>query len=327
MIKKSIKLLALALIMVVITACGKVELKDGEKAIVTFNEGAISSNDLYEALKKTYGAEKLVDLIDSYLLNKKYETDSDEKDYVSQSVKTTKETAKSYNVDFETYISYYYGIDSEKAFKEYISLNYKRNLWIEEYGQEVVTDRQIDEYYETEIVGDMTLSQILITPMANDDMTEEEKNKAEENALNKAKDIIKELNNGKDFSVAAKEYSEDEATSSNGGSLGKVNSEDLPTEVFEAAKNLKVGAYTLTAVKSSQGYYIIYKSAQDEKPKLDEELVLKIKALIGKEISSEASFSHTALNALREKNGMKFEDTNLESSYQKFLERNSNYVQ
>lgn len=319
--KNFIKTLSLIVCVLFLTGCGGVKLDNGENAIVTFDEGGISAEDLYNKLKENYGAENIVNLIDKYLLEKLYDTTSDEKSYIKQSVNAAKEQATKYNTDLDTYVYYYYGLANEKAYKEYISLNYKRSLWIEDYAEETVTDTQIKEYYETETVGDMTLSHILITSDATDDMSDDEKSKAETNALNQAKEIITKLQNGDDFASLAKEYSKDDSTASKGGSLGKLNTGDYNDDFINAAKDLEVGSYSTSPVKTSYGYHIIYKTAQDDKPTL-EDATDDIRITVGKEIASDSSFYMTAMIALREKNNMTFKDSELESSYNDYIKKN-----
>ena len=302
-----------------LAGCNNVKLTNGENAVVTFTEGGISSDELYKSLKESYGAERLMNLIDNKLLNEKYETSTEEKSYINQTVKTTKDAAKKVNADFDLYLAYNYGLKNESEFRDYLSLNYKRSLWAEEYAEETVTDKQIQEYYETEVVGDIDASHILITVDTKDNATEEEKKTAEQKAYDKAKDIIEKLKKGEDFSKLAKEYSKDSTTASKGGSLGKINKGDYADEVFEALKNLKDGSYSTSPVKSSYGYHIVYRTSQDKKAELNDELTKEIKTTIGKEIADESGFSVKALKALREKNNMKFEDTELEKEFEKLI--------
>lgn len=302
-----------------LAGCNNVKLTNGENAVVTFTEGGISSDELYNSLKESYGAERLMNLIDSKLLNEKYETTTEEKSYINQAVKSTKEAAKKANANFDLYLTYYYGLKNESEFRDYLSLNYKRNLWAKEYAEETVTEKQIKEYYETEVVGDIDASHILITVDTKDGATEEEKKSAEQKAYDKAKEIIEKLKKGEDFSKLAKEYSKDSTTASKGGSLGKINTGDYADEVFEALKNLKDGSYSTSPVKSSYGYHIVYRTSQDKKAELDDNLTKEIKTTIGKEIVAESGFSVKALKALREKNNMKFEDTTLEKEFEKLI--------
>lgn len=304
-----------------LAGCNGVKLTNGENAVVTFNEGGVSSEELYKSLKEAYGAEKLMNLIDTKLLSEKYKTDASEKAYVNQTVKTTKESAKKLNADFDLYLQYYYGLSSESKFRDYISLTYKRNLWVQDYAEEEVTEKQIQQYYDEEVVGDIEASHILITVDSKENATEEEKKKAEQKAYDKAKKVIEKLKKGEDFSKLAKEYSKDSTTADKGGSLGKINTGDYADEVFEALKNLKDGSYSTSPVKSSYGYHIVYRTSQDEKAKLDDDLTKKIRTTIGKEKANESGYSVKALKALREKNNMKFEDAELEKAFNKLIQQ------
>ena len=304
-----------------LAGCNGVKLTNGENAVVTFNEGGVSSEELYKSLKEAYGAEKLMNLIDTKLLSEKYKTDASEKAYVNQTVKTTKESAKKLNADFDLYLQYYYGLSSESKFRDYISLTYKRNLWVQDYAEEEVTEKQIQQYYDEEVVGDIEASHILITVDSKENATEEEKKKAEQKAYDKAKEVIEKLKKGEDFSKLAKEYSKDSTTADKGGSLGKINTGDYADEVFEALKNLKDGSYSTSPVKSSYGYHIVYRTSQDEKAKLDDDLTKKIRTTIGKEKANESGYSVKALKSLREKNNMKFEDAELEKAFNKLIQQ------
>ncbi len=310
------KILIIIACLLFISGCKDVKLENGENAIVTFKEGAISSQDLYSLLKKRYGGDVITDLIDSYLLNKKYETTSEEKEYISQGVKTVKKLAESANTTLETYIKLYYGLTSEEDLEDYLSLNYKRSLYAEEYAKSIVSEKQIKDYYNNYVYGDVEASQILITVDASSTATDEEKTKAEETALNTAKEVIAKLNSGADFATLAKQYSKDQNSANNGGSLGKVNTGDLADEALAALRELKDGSYTKSPVKASDGYHILYRKSIDAKPELTEDLTNEIKSIIGQELQATDGFSAKALKALREQNEMKFVDTYLEKAYE-----------
>ena len=82
------KLLIAFCTLLLITGCRDVKLKDGENAVVTFKNGGISSDQLYKTLKDAYGAEKIMDLMDTYLLKDKYKETQEEKDYIKQTIKS-----------------------------------------------------------------------------------------------------------------------------------------------------------------------------------------------------------------------------------------------
>ena len=236
--------------------CGKVsKLSDGKDAVVSF-EGIenISVDSLYDNMKDRYAVSILIDMIDTEILNKEYENKSKEADdYADNQIKTLQ---KSYESEEELLnaINSYYGYQTIKEFKEYIKLNYLRDLATTDYAKKQITDKEIDAYYETDIVGDIEASHILITADVKDDATEDEKKKAEEKAEKDAKQIIEKLNNGEDFKELAKTYSKDESNKDNGGALGKFNKGEMEETFETAAYELELNKYT---TNNNQVYELI----------------------------------------------------------------------
>ena len=312
------KILIFCLCALLLTGCGDVKLENGENAIVSFNNGdGITAQDLYDELKEMYGVNHLVNLIDAKLLDLEYEETTEELEYVQQIIDSVKSESGD---EFIDYIEYYYGVNSEKAFKDYIRLNYRRSLWIEDYAREIVTDKQIEDYYNDVYVGDMEVSHILITSDATSDMTDDEKKAAETEAYNKAKEIIEKLNNGEDFATLAKENSDDSGTASDGGVVGTVNyGMNYDEDFVDAAAALEEGKYSSTPVKTQFGYHIIYKTKQNEKESLEDSSDT-IRDIIAEEsLNNNTLLYSEALEALREKYEMNIVDSDLSSDYEEYL--------
>jgi len=312
------KILIFCLCALLLTGCGDVKLENGENAIVSFNNGdGITAQDLYDELKEMYGVNYLVNLIDAKLLDLEYEETTEELEYVQQIVDSVKSESGD---EFIDYIEYYYGVNSEEAFEDYIRLNYRRSLWIEDYAREIVTDKQIEDYYNDVYVGDMEVSHILITSDATSNMTDDEKKAAETEAYNKAKEIIEKLNNGEDFATLAKENSDDSGTASDGGVVGTVNyGMNYDEDFVDAAAALEEGKYSSTPVKTQFGYHIIYKTKQNEKESL-EDSTDTIRDIIAEEsLNNNTLLYSEALEALREKYEMNIVDSDLSSDYEEYL--------
>ena len=312
------KILIFCLCALLLTGCGDVKLENGENAIVSFNNGdGITAQDLYDELKEMYGVNHLVNLIDAKLLDLEYEETTEELEYVQQIVDSVKSESGD---EFIDYIEYYYGVNSEEAFEDYIRLNYRRSLWIEDYAREIVTDKQIEDYYNDVYVGDMEVSHILITSDATSDMTDDEKKAAETEAYNKAKEIIEKLNNGEDFATLAKENSDDSGTASDGGVVGTVNyGMNYDEDFVDAAAALEEGKYSSTPVKTQFGYHIIYKTKQNEKESLEDSSDT-IRDIIAEEsLNNNTLLYSEALEALREKYEMNIVDSDLNSDYEEYL--------
>ena len=311
------KILIFCLCALLLTGCGDVKLENGENAIVSFNNGdGITAQDLYDELKEMYGVNYLVNLIDAKLLDLEYEETTEELEYVQQIVDSVKSESGD---EFIDYIEYYYGVNSEEAFEDYIRLNYRRSLWIEDYAREMVTDKQIEDYYNDVYVGDMEVSHILITSDATSDMTDDEKKAAETEAYNKAKEIIEKLNNGEDFATLAKENSDDSGTASDGGVVGTVNyGMNYDEDFVDAAAALGEGKYSSTPVKTQFGYHIIYKTKQNEKESLEDSTDTIREIIANESLNNNTLLYSEALEALREKYEMNIVDSDLNSDYEEY---------
>ena len=68
------KLLLSLCVLLLLCGCKNAKLKDGDTALVTFNENeTISTDTLYQEMKSIYGAETLTNLVDTYLLDAMYD--------------------------------------------------------------------------------------------------------------------------------------------------------------------------------------------------------------------------------------------------------------
>ena len=311
------KFFGVIICLLLVTGCATSHLKNGEESVVQFEEGGISAQELYEKLKKEYGFNALVTLIDTELLEREYkDTDkTDENNYIKQIIKGMKDK---YGDNFETTIKNYYRASSESDLEDILRLDYRRNKWYEDHSITLVNDTQISDYENSSLVGDMELRHILIQSKASQNASDDEKEKAEEEALNKAKEVIERLNKGESFEELSKELNDDASVKDNGGYLGKdINDRSPYDENFlDAAIKLEIGKYSSTPVKSQYGYHIIYKVSQADKPSIDsvkDDVKKKIAQTIRK---NDSNFSLTSLKALREKYGIKITDNDLKKSYE-----------
>ncbi len=321
--KKIVKVTASALAMcLLVTGCGNnAELKDNNTVVKT-DEGKISADTLYEELRDKYGISVLVDMIDHQLFDEKYKTDDEEEETINAQIEQMK---SQYNNDDEAFlaaIQQYLGVENEDELKEMLSLEYKRNLAIEDYVKDSVTDDEIQKYYDDEVIGDIKVRHILISPETTDDMSTEEQTEAEEKAKKEAEDLIKQLDDGADFEELAKEYSDDTGSASDGGLIDYFNRDDNMDEAFlNASIDLEEGKYTEEPVQSSYGYHIILKVDQKKKPKLKEVKDDVIQTLADNKLNEDASLRYNALIAIREDAGIEFNDDSLKKDYDDLMQQ------
>lgn len=321
------KLLICLAVLGLTSGCGKVStLPNGDDALVSFSNTnlGISAGDLYSEVKGT-ALSKLIDMIDTKILLDKYPDKSSDADkYVNEQYDLIKTNFKDDKGKFDEeslkeQIYAYYGITDIDKFKDIIRLNYYRTEAVNDYAKKSVTDKQIQKYYDENVYGDISCKHILITPAVTDDMSDEDKTKADKEALQKAKDIIKKLKNGESFDDLAKEYSDDTSNKDKGGDLGYFNTGDMLEEFEKAAFALKKGKYTTTPVKTKYGYHIILKTDEKEKPSLEDKKEEIINTLVSEAKSNDTTLSINALVELRKEYGMNIEDDEMSKLYSTYI--------
>lgn len=314
--------------LLVLTSCGKVpKLENGQETVVSLKDGEISVDELYNKMKESYALSVLLDMIDTKVLNELYPSDDEEKEYIDSQVEQAKsyyESAyTSYYSTFEQFLRAGYGVEDLKGFEGILSLNHKRTKATEDYAKDLVTDKEIEKYYKNETIGDIKASHILIKPKYDDDATEEEKNKAIDEAKKTAEEIISKLKNGEKFADLAKKYSDD-GSGSKGGELDWFNRGDMVSEFEEASIKLEKGKYTTTPVKTEFGYHVILKTDQKDKPKLDEVKDEIIETLAKEKQAEDENIQAKALIQLRKKHDIKIEDTSLNKQYKTYVDNINN---
>ena len=321
------KLICILAVLLLVTSCGKVpKLKNGDEAVVTMKDGDVSVEELYSEMKEKYALDMLITKIDTAILNNVYKTDDEEKNYIDKQLETIKyyyETYyKSQYKSFQEYLTQN-GVESEDELKENIRLTYKRNKAIKDYVKSIITDKEIEKYYDEEIFGDISASHILIKPEYDKNASDEEKKEAEKKALKEAKEVVAKLKKGEDFAELAKEYSDDSSNSKSGGKLADFNHGQMVEAFEDAAKELKVGSYTTTPVKTEFGYHIILKTAQKDKPALKEVKNDIISDLTDEKLKDDSSLEVTALVELRKKHKVEIQDKDIKKLYEAYVEKNT----
>lgn len=313
-------LIATFAVLLLLTGCKQIpELKDGKQAVVSLDkEKSISVEDLYDELKDKYALSVLIDMIDTKILEDKYEGD-EAKSYVKSNVELSETYYDQYYKQsystYEQFLAGTYGVSSKAELEKTLTLRYKRTKAVEDYVKANVSENEINSYYKDELIGDIEASHILITATYD---SEDKKEEAEKEALKTAKEVIAKLDAGEDFAKLAKEYSKD-GSSSNGGALGRFGHGDMVEEFETAAYKLEVGKYTKEPVKTRFGYHIILKTKQYDKPELKEVKDEIIDKITERKLSDDQSLTATALEQLRKDAGMSIEDSELKSKYDTYM--------
>jgi foldase protein PrsA len=317
-------LIATLAVMLLLTGCKKVpQLENGQDKVASLTNDGISVDDLYDQMKSKYALNVLINMVDEKLLNEKYESTDEEKEYIENGKKTEQTLYGLYYYSiyqtYESYLNAKYGYTSESELDDYFKLEYRRDLVTKEYAKTLITDSDIKSYYDDEYVPEMEASHILITVDYPEDADDKAKAQAEQDALNTAKEIIKKLDNGEKFEDLAKEYSKDKGSAAKGGALGKFGHGGMVEAFEKAAYKLKVNEYTKEPVKTEFGYHIILKTKEYEKKSLESVKEEIIDILVDEKKSEVANISEKALIDFREKNGFVIEDSTLKAQYETYI--------
>ena len=146
-------ILSILLIILIGVATKNTKLKNGKDIVVKISGKTITADDLYKELKSQSGRAVAINLIDEYILDKEYKTTDDMKEAAKATIENYKNTYKdNYNSFLE-----YNGISGDAELKKLLIKNSKLNLAIEDYIKDNLTEKEMEDYYKTEIVGDINI--------------------------------------------------------------------------------------------------------------------------------------------------------------------------
>ena len=303
-------ILITVLVVVIIWPDRIATLKDGTQPVAEIDGYTVTANDLYEDMKDVYSISSLLDKIDNKILEEKYPETDEMNDELKQQAESYYSAYKQYyKMDKETFLSNN-GFGSEKDFLEYLRLQYRRNKYAEDYIKTLISDKEVEKYYEDKVYGDINTKHILVK--VDSSASDEDKKKAED----LAKEIISKLNNGKSFDDVKEEY-KDQITYEELGY--KSYNANLESAYMEAMQKLENNSYSKEPVKTSYGYHVIYRIDQKEKPALEDVKEEIIDSLVSEKKSEDKNISYVALDKMREESGLKFSDTVLEKKYNTYM--------
>lgn len=304
--------LATVLVVIIIWPDRIAKLKDGTEPVAEIDGMILTADELYEDMKEIYSISALLDKIDNKILEEKYPETEEMNDELQSEAENYYNVYNQYQgISKEEFLSNN-GFSSEKAFIEYLRLQYRRSKYAEDYVKSLVTESEINKFYEDEVYGDINTKHILVK--VDSSATDEELKKAED----LAKEIISKLDEGKTFDEVKEEY-KDQITYEELGY--KSYNANLESAYMEEMQKLEDNSYSKTPVKTSYGYHVVYRIDQKEKPVLDDIKDEVIESIASKKSSEDTNLSYVALDKMREDAGLKFSDTVLEKKYETYMSK------
>lgn len=146
-------------------------------------------------------------------------------------------------------------------YRQFLRSQVRAQMLIEQFVQQsrsnlprvVVSEDEIRAWFDSNLTGQtqpatITFEQLVLEPKPSEE--------SETVAFEKATQILAEIRDGKNFEIAAREYSEDTATRSSGGDLGWVRRSDLDTDFSRAAWSARTGT-PIGPVRTQFGHHLI----------------------------------------------------------------------
>ena len=300
------------------------KVKNGDEVLASLKGKNITAQTLYEELKEENGTTALLNIVDDYIANKEVKVAKEDKEYVQEVVDYYKQYAEYYNTDLKTFLANYVGlsnISTEEEFFDYVLNDYKKTLAVKKFIGDQASEEDLKNYYKENYSDKLTVRHILIQV----DSEEEDQEKAEEEALEKAKKLIKKLKDVDSkkledkFAELAKDNSDDTGTYSNGGLFEDFSKKDVVEEFWEASEKLKDGEYTKEPVKTTYGYHIIYKVGSKDKEKYKD-----VKEQVKKEyaeslLNEDSNLQITKWAELRKQYKLSIKDDDMKKAYKKLI--------
>ncbi len=303
------RLLGLTIItgLIFFSGCGKrPQLKNGEEIIGKIDGMEFTVDDVYKNLKKQHGTTALINMIDDFIVNKEIKDDKEALEYANAQLAEIKMNFTNDQEYLEALQSS--GFKNDDELIENIKNGFKREQVADKYFSEKITTKEIEKYYNEEVSEELDVRHILIQPDADDDVEAKEKE-----ALDKANDLIKQLNEGASFEELAKEHSAD-GSSEDGGLIKGVTKDKYVKEFFDAALKLKKNEWTTKPVKTQYGYHIILKLNEKPKPTLEEAKDYIIDSLIEEKKQEENAFDKIWVE-IRKKYNLNILDKDIKTNY------------
>ena len=290
-------------------------LKNGEEPIVKVGKNTYTADSLYTRMKNHYNVSQLLDQIDSDLLTKLYPEDKEMTDEVKQNAEYYINMYKQYyNYTEEQFLSSN-GFASYNDFLEYLKLENRRKKYLDKYVKDNLTDKEIENYYNKNVYGDINCQHILVETTSDTSSDSSNKKLSDEEGKKLAEEIITKINDGTSWDDIKKEY-KDKTTFED---LGYQSwDSDLETPFKTALKEMDDKSFSKEPVKTSYGYHVIYRIDQKKVESLKKTKDKIVTKLVEEKKAADSNLQQKALISLRQEKNIKFYDTDMGTKYEAF---------
>lgn len=317
--KNKVLVMSLLCMLLLCSGCKKdVKLKNGKEVIASIKGKDFTAEELFDDLKEQYGSSSLINMVDNYITDKEVKNTDEATEYGKAQVEQMKKQYAESGYDWNTILNQY-GFSSDKDLIKEYALSYRKKEVVNKYLKENISNDEINEYYEKEIYGNYTVKHILIAPDTDDNASDEDKEKAKNEAKNTAEEVIKKLNNGSKWKDLVKEYSDDTGSKENEGLIENFTKGDVVDEFFEATLKLKDQEYTKEPVESTYGYHIILKVSNTKKPSLNKAKETVLTKIVENKLANDENLYDNTWVEIRNKYNLNITDSTIKKGYNKTI--------
>lgn len=266
----------------------------GSKTVATTSGGKITQDEYYSSLKDTSnGKQVLQEMIVNKVLEKQY---------------GDKVTKKAVDKQFNTYKDQY-----GSSFKDVLASNgmteaslrkqIRSNLLLKEAvkDNDKISSSDLKKEWKS-YQPKVTVAQILVSKKST------------------AEDVIKQLNDGKDFAKLAKKYSTDSSSKNKGGKIAPFDDTNttLDSDFKNAAFKLDEGKYTTKPAKTQYGYQVIKMIDKPAKGKMSDH-TKELKERIWNEDMSDSATLRKVITKVLKKGNVTIKDKDLKNVLDDYL--------
>lgn len=280
------------------------KLANGEEVVVSLKKNSYSAQDIYAELKPTNGLNTVLRLIDLDLVKNYYNGSLDE-----DAEKSAKEQAETYISQYTSYgydeasFLAYYGFSDKQAFIDYLVEDYKLNQFYTEYVKSTIKDEDVQSYYDTYGIGKKTVYIF-----------------SEKDGTENLDAIRKALKNGTSVDKLVDKYDKVTAVTVNDKlEIDYSSITSYSDAVISYIKKTNAGKYSKVFKDDTFGNVVIYVSAAEETPKLEDIKSNIVDALVSQAQSKDSNLYYKAFIKLRKDNGIKFYDKDLKKQYSDYV--------
>ncbi|MGN1399224.1 MAG: peptidylprolyl isomerase [Erysipelotrichaceae bacterium] len=225
---------------------------NGKDVVATVDDVALTADDLYDKMYKTYGKNQLFLAFYKGVIDSNVEVTSEMESEINSSISQTVsyyQTYYGYGIDYLNLLTQqYYGYNT---FSEYVEYSIKSeklfSTYIEEHADEFVTDEFVSENKPR------VVSYCLIKMEDPENPTDDDLSR-----LQTAQQAWQNEFTAETFAEFAKLYSEDESTAAEGGVLGYIDVNSSLVDAFlEAALQLDEHEVSEWIFDENYGYFLI----------------------------------------------------------------------